>query len=154
MADVNDIETDVSLHEQDETCFKSALYLYDAHEGGVGYAEKIYELIEEALTLCRQVIDECACTSGCPSCVPPLPPGVADEELEELLVESNAAVTCTCSLLSHLLTGAIVPPDVKLLRVPRKPEGDAPELDEEAVKLSNRLTRASEILKKKRARLH
>jgi ATP-dependent helicase YprA (DUF1998 family) len=43
MADTEDIETDVSLFEEETQTWQSALYLYDAHEGGVGYAEKICE---------------------------------------------------------------------------------------------------------------
>ena len=33
-------------------------YLYDAHEGGVGYAEKIYDKITDAFELCLAIIDE------------------------------------------------------------------------------------------------
>jgi hypothetical protein len=91
MADREDIETDVALHEEEGAQWKSSLYLYDAHEGGVGYAEKIFERIGDALRLCRQIIDECECDSGCPSCVPPLPPGVTNPELETFLIESDAA---------------------------------------------------------------
>ena len=88
------------------------MYLYDTIEGGVGYSEKIFEVFAEALQLCQAIIEECPCAAGCPSCVTALPPGVADEELERLLVESNAAVACTRSLLTALLTGEVVPPDV------------------------------------------
>jgi DEAD/DEAH box helicase domain-containing protein len=154
MADVNDIETDVSLHEEDATHFKSALYLYDAHEGGVGYAEKIFELIEDALSLCLRILDECECESGCPSCIPPLPPGVEDEALEELLIESNAAVACARSLLSALLTGTVTMPEIQIHKVPAAPPVEPPEPDAEAIKLGNRLTKASAILKKKREKLH
>ena len=154
MADVKDIETDVSLHEEEALRWKSSLYLYDAHEGGVGYAEKIYELIDRALVLCRRVIDECACPSGCPSCVPPLPPGVNDEDLEGLLVESDAAVQCTRSLLTVLLEGRIEIPEIRLVRGRREAAVRPPPEDEEARRLNQRLGRAAEILKRKREREH
>jgi ATP-dependent helicase YprA (DUF1998 family) len=120
----------------------------------VGYAEKIYELIDRALGLCRQIIDECECASGCPSCVPPLPPGVNDEELEGLLVESDAAVQCTRSLLTMLLDGRIELPEVRLVSERREAAVDIPPEDEEAIKLNQRLGRAADILQRKRRREH
>ncbi|NCC50186.1 MAG: DEAD/DEAH box helicase [Spartobacteria bacterium] len=154
MADINDIETDVSLHEETPQTWKSALYLYDAIEGGVGYAEKIYELFEQALRLCRQVMDECECDTGCPSCIPPLPPGVNNEEIEELLIESDAAVACTRSLLTALLENQIIIPDIRLVerRITAAVESEPP--DPEQIKLGKRLRRASGILKQKREREH
>ena len=134
--------------------WKSALYLYDAHEGGVGYAEKISEKMEEALKLCLGIMDECECESGCPSCVPPLPPGVNNEELEQFLIESDAALACTRSLLASLLDGEVIVPDVTIIRRALAPPGEPPPEDEEAKKLETRLTKASKILKAKRERLH
>jgi ATP-dependent helicase YprA (DUF1998 family) len=154
MADIKDIETDVFLHEEESLRWKSSLYVYDAHEGGVGYAEKIYELIDPALSLCRQIIDECECPSGCPSCVPPLPPGVNDEELEGLLVESDAAVTCTRSLLTMLLEGRVELPQVRMFSERRNAAVDIPPEDEEAIKLNQRLSKAAGILSQKRSREH
>lgn len=165
MADIEDIETDVYLHEQDAAAsgdhgvaaagtWKSALYLYDAHEGGVGYAEKIYEKIVDALQLCRRIVEECECESGCPSCVPPLPPGVTNPELELLLVESDAALECTRSLLAALLDGKVAVPKVTEIRRARGPLVEPPPVDEEAVKLERRLTKAAGILRRKREKEH
>ena len=159
MADTEDIETDVALHEEVEPAApnafeRSALYLYDAHEGGVGYAEKIFEKLEEALRLCRQIMDECECDAGCPSCVPPLPPGVSDEELENFLIESDASLECTRSLLTALLEGRIVLPKVSVVRRIRGIAVEPPPVDEEAIKLQKRLAKSAQILKRKRERLH
>ncbi|MFH0909312.1 MAG: DEAD/DEAH box helicase [bacterium] len=154
MADVKDVETDVSLLEEEHPQWRSSLYLYDAHEGGVGYAEKIFEKLEDALTLCRRIVDECECESGCPSCIPPLPPGVNNEELERFLVESDAAIECAHSLLTMLLDGALVMPEIHTLRRELAPAVVPPEEDAETVKLGQRLTRAATILQKKRERLH
>jgi ATP-dependent helicase YprA (DUF1998 family) len=120
----------------------------------VGYAEKIYERIEEALSLCRHMIEECDCVAGCPSCVPPLPPGVNDEDLEEFLVESNGAVACTKSLLAALLDGRVEVPKVELLRRRREAAVEPPGEYEEALRLGKRLTRASKVLSGKREREH
>ncbi len=154
MADAEDIETDVSLFEEDTATWKSALYLYDAHEGGVGYAEKICEKFDDALNLCRDIIRDCECEAGCPACVPPLPPGVQNEELERLLIESNAAVACTASLLDVLIDGTVNLPEIKTIERERGPSFAPPPEDEEAKKLSSRLHKAAGILKRKREREH
>lgn len=134
--------------------WKSALYLFDTVEGGVGYAEKVYELLTTVLGLCRQILKECECDAGCPSCVPPMPPGVNSEELEMLFVESNASVECCISLLDWLLDGQTVIPDVKIQKQLLPTAVESPSIDIEVVKLNKRLKKASKILQKKRERQH
>ncbi len=154
MADRNDIETDLALFEEEALRWKNALYLYDAHEGGVGYAEKIFERVREALSLCEQIIRECDCKMGCPSCIPPLPPGVEDEKLELLMIESNAAVACTTSLLIMLLEGRVDLPKVEIHKEDWAQPVQAPEPDHEAIAMQAKLSRASRMLKKRREREH
>ena len=154
LGDVQNIETDVSLAEVSPGEFQSALYLFDTIEGGVGYAEKIFEVLSQALQLCQAVLEECPCAIGCPACITPLPPGVDDEDLELLLVETNAALACTDSLLTALLTGEVQLPQVLQHEVPRGPRTDPPEPDEEMLRLKARLGKASKILAKKRSRVH
>lgn len=154
LCDIQNIETDVSLTEVHAGQWKSALYLYDTIEGGVGYAEKIFEVFADALRLCQTIIRECSCAAGCPSCVPALPPGVQDEVLEQLLVESNASVACTSSLITALLTGAVEQPVITPCEVPARPEVTPPEPDPDQVRLEQRLSQASRILMQKRARTH
>ena len=134
---------------------RARFYLYDAHEGGVGYAEKIYELHRPRPWDCAgRSSTNANVSAGCPSCVPPLPPGVNDEELEELLIESDAAVQCTRSLLTMLLDGRIELPEVRMVSERRGAVVDIPPEDEEAIKLGQRLGRAAEILERKRRREH
>ena len=83
-----------------------------------------------------------------------LPPGVSDEELEKLLVESNASVACTCSLLRVLLTGEIVQPEVTYVELPANVGVESPEPDLEGDRLRQRLASAAQVLQKKRARTH
>ena len=154
LCDEQNIETDVSLTEVAPGEWKSALYLFDTIEGGVGYAEKIFEVFSEALQLARTIIDDCPCAAGCPACVTSLPPGVEDEELEQLLVESNAAVVCTRSLITALLTGELIVPDVTECVIEAKIAVIPPEPDEEFEKLRERLGKAGRILQQKRARIH
>jgi DEAD/DEAH box helicase domain-containing protein len=48
---------------------KSGIFIYDGHRGGVGYAEKGYDLIAEVLDGTLKAIESCPCESGCPSCI-------------------------------------------------------------------------------------
>ena len=154
MADVRDIDTDVSLIEVENEVWRSALYLFDTHEGGVGFAEKICELLPKALALCATIIDECACTAGCPSCVPPLPPGAEADEMVDLLLESNAAIACTRSLLRSLADGSVEIPEIVTSAIARQPAVTPPGEDPEALLRQQRMRRAAGILKQKRERLH
>lgn len=154
LCDEKNIETDVSLQEIAPGEWKSALYVFDTIEGGVGYAEKIFEVFTDALKLAQSVIEDCPCKAGCPACVTSLPPGVEDEELAELLVESNASVECTKSLITALLTGEVILPEVTEFALADKVAVIPPDVDEEFEKLVDRLGKASKILHKKRARTH
>ncbi len=154
MADPNDIETDVHLHDQGARQLQSALFLYDRHEGGVGYAEKIFENLEDVLVLCRGIIEECECESGCPACVPPLPPGVDDREMEELLIESDASRVCTAGLLAALIDGRLELPRVSRHTVPLRPAVTPPPPDLEQERTRQRLRNAAVILRAKRDRTH
>ncbi|WP_213974351.1 DEAD/DEAH box helicase [Tepidanaerobacter acetatoxydans] len=50
---------------------KPTIYIYDNFPGGVGFSEKLYNMQEQLLKAARQVIMECNCEDGCPSCVGP-----------------------------------------------------------------------------------
>jgi len=132
--------------------FESALFLYDKLDGGAGYAEKVFEKIAETLDLCRRMIRECACENGCPACVPPLPPGVNDEDLELFLVESDAVRVCTLSYLDALLDGTVAVPEVKTVTRDWETRVTAPEPDAEEVRLRDKLNRAADALREKRRR--
>ncbi len=45
------------------------MFLYDRYDGGLGFAETGYRMIEELLGSCLELVDECDCEDGCPSCV-------------------------------------------------------------------------------------
>ena len=47
------------------------IYLYDLYEGGIGYAEKAYEIFERVLHASLSHVESCECGAGCPSCVLP-----------------------------------------------------------------------------------
>ena len=48
---------------------RSTLFLYDRYPGGLGFCEHGYHRFEELLHACEQMVTECPCEDGCPSCV-------------------------------------------------------------------------------------
>jgi len=132
--------------------FESALFLYDKLEGGAGYAEKVFERITETLELCRRMIRECPCENGCPACVPPLPPGVNDEDLELFLIESDAVRVCTLSYLDALLDGTVTVPEVKTVTRDWEQPVTAPGPNTEEIRLQEKLNRAADALRDRRKR--
>ncbi|MFC1870411.1 DEAD/DEAH box helicase [Chloroflexota bacterium] len=48
---------------------KAQIFIYDAHPGGVGIAEKGFDFIKELWQATLKTIAECPCDAGCPSCV-------------------------------------------------------------------------------------
>jgi len=84
---------------------KSGIFIYDGHRGGVGYAEKGYDLIEEVLEGTLKAIESCPCESGCPGCIQSPKCGNNNEPLDK-----HAAI-----MLLHELLGKApyVPPEKK-----------------------------------------
>lgn len=65
MSDVQDVGVvvDASNLGQD------ALFLYDRYPGGMGYAQRCVDAMEQLMQAIHKVITNCPCISGCPSCV-------------------------------------------------------------------------------------
>ncbi len=84
-----------------------ALFVYDMYPGGTGLSEGFIEKMDEIIPACFEVVAECPCESGCPSCIgaeaaddvingaegvsgPEVNPKTAIEEfLKEWLTETN-----------------------------------------------------------------
>lgn len=84
---------------------KSGIFIYDGHKGGVGYAEKGYDLIEMVLDGTLKAIESCPCESGCPSCIQSPKCGNNNEPLDK-----HAAI-----MLLHEILGKApyIPPEKK-----------------------------------------
>ena len=48
---------------------KPQIFIYDGYPGGIGIAEKGFELIKELWEATLKVVAECPCQEGCPSCI-------------------------------------------------------------------------------------
>ena len=67
LCDRNDIGGVSTLFHPDTG--KAQIFIYDAHPGGVGIAEKGFDLTFELWQTTLTAIEECPCEEGCPSCV-------------------------------------------------------------------------------------
>ena len=61
-------ETDSSL-ERNVFRQQVSLYIYDRYEGGLGYSEKIYDLVPQIIENAVRMVSGCTCENGCPACV-------------------------------------------------------------------------------------
>ena len=48
---------------------KAQIFIYDGYPGGIGIAEKGYEIIDELWAATLKAIEECPCRDGCPACI-------------------------------------------------------------------------------------
>lgn len=48
---------------------RAQIFIYDGYPGGIGIAEKGYEMIEELWATTLKAIEDCPCCDGCPACI-------------------------------------------------------------------------------------
>jgi DEAD/DEAH box helicase domain-containing protein len=48
---------------------RAQIFIYDAYPGGIGIAEKGFDLVEQLWQTTLRAIKECPCQEGCPSCI-------------------------------------------------------------------------------------
>jgi len=51
---------------------KPTIYFYDRYPGGIGLAQRLYEMHDELLAEAERLVVGCRCMSGCPACVGPI----------------------------------------------------------------------------------
>jgi len=72
--------------------FTPTIYLYDSHAGGIGLAERVFEILPQLLRHGLDTLEGCRCAWGCPSCVGPVN-------------EVGRRAKATASALLRVLTG-------------------------------------------------
>jgi DEAD/DEAH box helicase domain-containing protein len=72
------------VHPQIE---KPAIFIYDGYPGGVGLAEHGYGVLEALLRKTLELIRECPCLDGCPSCIHSPKCGSGNKPLDKLAAE-------------------------------------------------------------------
>ncbi|HDS09549.1 MAG TPA: DEAD/DEAH box helicase [Firmicutes bacterium] len=50
---------------------KPMVYIYDRYPGGVGFAERIFNILPEILKASLDLVKSCSCNNGCPACIGP-----------------------------------------------------------------------------------
>jgi DEAD/DEAH box helicase domain-containing protein len=70
---------------------RAQIFIYDAYPGGIGIAERGFDLVEQLWQTTLKAIKECPCEEGCPSCVQSPKCGnnnkPLDKEAAQLLLE-------------------------------------------------------------------
>lgn len=69
--------------------FAPTVYLYDNYPGGVGLSEPLWQRQGMLVAQAEQLVRNCACAAGCPSCVGPIP-NAADEFADGLSPRQTA----------------------------------------------------------------
>ena len=62
--DIGGLSTDYHI-DTDE----SSIFIYDAYEGGIGITEKASDVFVNLLQATKELLDNCPCDDGCPSCI-------------------------------------------------------------------------------------
>jgi len=60
---------DVSGSVESSNLGRLALFIYDRYDGGLGYARLGYDHFGELIAVCKELVCDCPCDDGCPSCV-------------------------------------------------------------------------------------
>ncbi len=79
MCDRGDLETVVQVRAP--FTGRPTIFLYDRYPGGVGLAEKMFQVDEQVLRCAQDLVGSCSCADGCPSCTGPaneVGPGAKD----------------------------------------------------------------------------
>ena len=70
MCDAGDLGTHVEPVEN-QNFGQPTIVLYDAIPAGIGFSQKLFELHDELMARALELVSQCLCADGCPSCVGP-----------------------------------------------------------------------------------
>jgi ATP-dependent helicase YprA (DUF1998 family) len=84
--------------------FDPTLFLFDHVPGGVGLAERMYEIAGKLLGQTRMMIAACPCEAGCPACVGPTEL-TAQRKTTSLLLLSRMIGDRNVTMLRRLVGG-------------------------------------------------
>jgi DEAD/DEAH box helicase domain-containing protein len=93
---------------------RAAVFIYDGYPGGVGLAVRAFEVLEELLRRTSELIADCPCEDGCPSCIHSPKCGSGNKPLDKW-----AALRITGLLLG--VEEAEPPPQPVVMPVPEAP---------------------------------
>jgi DEAD/DEAH box helicase domain-containing protein len=70
MCDSGDLGTHIEPVEN-KTFGQPTVVLYDSIPAGIGFSQKLFEIHDELIARALELVSECPCADGCPSCVGP-----------------------------------------------------------------------------------
>ncbi|HJR82004.1 MAG TPA: DEAD/DEAH box helicase [Anaerolineales bacterium] len=70
MCDTGDLGTHIEPTEN-SVFGQPSIVLYDAIPAGIGFSQKLFEIHDELMARALELVSECSCADGCPSCVGP-----------------------------------------------------------------------------------
>lgn len=70
MCDAGDLGAHIEPVEN-QTFGQPTIVLYDAIPAGIGFSQKLFEMHDELMARALELVSECPCADGCPSCVGP-----------------------------------------------------------------------------------
>jgi DEAD/DEAH box helicase domain-containing protein len=94
---------------------KSAIFIYDGYPGGVGLAQRGFEIILELLEKTLLHVRSCECEEGCPSCIHSPKCGSGNKPLDKA-----AALTILEGLLGYIPLSRMSKEEEKTLEAPLK----------------------------------
>lgn len=99
MCDPRDVGTVVDA----SSLGRDALFLHDRYPGGMGYARRCLDRIEDIVRTMHSVVRECGCEDGCPSCVGSAIPPFAMTDLDSAVRGRIPSKEGACFLLEEML---------------------------------------------------
>jgi DEAD/DEAH box helicase domain-containing protein len=73
---------------------RPTVFVYERYPGGVGMSGRLFDLQQPVLRAAHQLVVECVCEQGCPSCVGPvLQVGPTGKQVALRLLEAAAQVS-------------------------------------------------------------
>jgi DEAD/DEAH box helicase domain-containing protein len=70
MCDSGDLGTHIEP-VQNQTFGRPTVVIYDSIPAGIGFSQKLFEMHDDLISRASELVAECACEDGCPSCVGP-----------------------------------------------------------------------------------
>lgn len=79
-----------------ENC-EPVVFVYDGYEGGIGLAEKAYEILPDLFSTAHELVRDCECDEGCPSCIYSPKCGNDNQPLDKEAAVLILSDLCSCT---------------------------------------------------------